>query len=336
MLPPIRITPTKQNQELSQRLATELENILQLILMGNSITLAPFEAFSMPIATYLRVYKKKSVIVNIDIENKPNDKIYMFFEFNSAIVLGSYLRQQSESVIKSKIESQEFLNITADAFDEISNQFTGALDRSIRHLSSTNLHLVMNFEKNLFPDDKISEEFFISKKEYIVWLSTLTLEPYTKEKLTILIPQPIFENVVGQRITYVDLIPEHVALYSPSSNFAKMVKGKIESRYCEVDIIASLEDIIRSAEQMKHSILAIDFGVVAMPLPPRIDIFFQHFIKTGAQNSKRTWIYIQGADLNPRTALTAIGLTEMAGVTIADSREDLAPWLQMQIKKLYD
>lgn len=331
MLPPIRVTPTEESQEFAKKLTAELQGILQFMLMGNPVELTPFEAFSMPIPTYLKAYKKKSILVTIDIEGKEDDKIYVFFEFNSAIVLGSYLRQHPELVIKTKLEAQEFPDIAEDAFGEIGNQFTGALDRSVRHLSNAELHLIMDFKKNIFPDEQISEEFFIPKKEYIVWLSTLTLEPWSKEKLTMLIPQPIFENIIGQRVTYVGLIPERVALFTWDKAFGKLVKDQVESRYCEIHLKDDLSDMVHSSKEMKYSIMVIDLESIAIPLPHDIDMFIKRFVKAGGQSSKRMWVSMQNA--NPETVanLTEAGLK---GVTNADSKKELANWIKTQVKEI--
>lgn len=331
MLKPIRVTPTEQSQEFAFKLTSELETILQFMLMGNPCELTPFEAFSMPISTYLQAYRKKSVLITVDIEGSETDKIYIFFEFTSAIVLGCYLRQQPELVIKAKVKSQEFPGIAQDAFGEIGNQFTGALDRSIRHLSNAELHLVMDFEKNIFPDEKIAEDFFIKRKEYIVWVSTLTLEPYSKEKLTMLIPQNVFEKIIGQRITLVGLIPQKVAFYSHDKEFAKYVKENVESRYCFVDIQDDLGDIVHCAKSSEYSIVVLDFPEVSLPVPHDIDMFIKRILKTNFQNSKKVWVSVQNATPSSVDALQFAGLRS---ASLADAKKDLIPWINNTVKAM--
>lgn len=331
MLKPIRVLPSEQSDEFSLKLKNELQKILQFVVMGNPVELTPFDAFSMPIDTYLQAYQKRSVLLTIDIEGRDEDKIYVFFEFNSAIVLGCYLRQQPELVIKSKIQTQEFPKIAEDAFGEIGNQFTGALDRSIRHLSNADLHLVMDFKKNIFPDQKITEKFFIQKREYIVWISTLALPPYSKEKLTMLIPHSIFQKIVGQRIRLVGITPTKVAFYSWDKEFSELLKGRAESRFCELTVVEDIEDIIHCAKDENHSLIALDFPDLDAPLPMKLELFVKRLIKTNALVKKRVWVSLKVPKPEVIAAFHAIGVHQ---VTTADAKKELANWINQQIQEL--
>lgn len=331
MLKPIRVLPSDVIDIFSANLAVELTNTLKFILMGYPVELTPFEAYSMPIDTFFDTYKKKSVMLKVDVEGVDDQRIHSFFEFNTAIVLGCLMRQMQDSMIQGMLTSQSFSGPVPDAFGEIGNQFTGTLDRVLRNLSRDPIHLILDFKKKVFPDETIAIEQFENKEEYIVWSSTITIQGYGKQKLMVLFPQSLFERIIGQKIRLAGIVPKKVILYSHDKNFASYLQERIQSRYFQMELAADPGDIVHLSKDPTTALICFDFGTIQFPLTHDMKIFAKRINLAKISPDIPMWFSM----INPRhdicLELEANGLR---GTTLADSKKELENWIRAQLKKI--
>ena len=145
----------------------------------------------MPIESYIAAYKKKSILVKIFVEKAYVGEVYWFFEFQSAVVLGGMLRMLPAPALAEKVAKGEFDATDQDAFGEVGNQLSGILDRAFRTLTRKNIHLRMDFNKKVYPDETIKLETFLNREEYVVLLSEVNIPSQCKQKLTLLLPRSL-------------------------------------------------------------------------------------------------------------------------------------------------
>ena len=330
MLKPVKIVPTELSEEFLARAASDLSGTMSFILLGHPVELSPFESFCMPVETYLKTYRRKSVLIDIQIENDETRKIYGFFDFNSAILMGGIMRQIQEGVVKAKLDSQDFSGPIRDAFGEIANQFTGSLDRILRANSHANAHLIVDFKKHIFPDEAVNPEHFIEDEEYVVWISTLTVQGFTPQKLTVLFPQSFYEQMLGQRLRLQGITQRKVLLYSWDKSFARMISDKIESRHFAVELVDTYTDLVHLSKDPNCCLICIDFGNLPSPLSHDLKIFAKRMLNAKIPDSIPFWVSMANPN---QELLSEIERDGLRGTNIRDAKKDLLPWIQENLAK---
>lgn len=331
MLKPVRIVETDHNNQLLKFAAREFATTLSFILMGPQVEVSNFDAFCMPIATYLQSYRRKSVLLNIEIERDPNRRIYAFFEFNAAITLGGVMRQHQDATIQQKIQSGEFSGEIRDAFGEIGNQFTGALDRIVRDHTHAKAHLILDFKRHVYPDEAIALDHFIDKEEYVVWLADVTVAGYPKHKLTVLFPISFYEDMAGQRIHLQGIAPKKILLHSWDKAFAESIAKRIYSRHFVVETVDQYSDIVHRAKEPNVCIVCLDLDGLANPISHDHRIFAKRMQNAKIPDSVPFWVSMKHPDSGIGAQLELEGLR---GVNMRDAKKDLLGWIQEQIGKI--
>ena len=331
MLKPVRVLPSESGDDSLKRSAGDLAGTLSFILMGHHVEMTPFEAFCMPVATYLHSYKRKSVLLNIEIESDPTRKIYAFFEFNSAIIYGAIMRQLQEGLIQSKLGAGDFSGPIREAFNEIGNQFTGSLDRIVRSNTHAKAHLVLDFKKQVYPDEQIAPEHFIDNEEYVVWLSDMTIEGYPKQKLTIMFPQSFFEEMIGQRLKLQGINQRKVMLYSWDKEFAKRIAEKVYSRHFVAQLVDNYTDMVHLGKETGVALVCIDLDRVTSPIPHDIKIFAKRMQNAKIPDSVPIWVSTVNPSQDIKLELEREGLR---GVNVRDAKKDLLGWIHEQLAKI--
>lgn len=331
MLKPVKLMPTELSDEFLARASTDLAGTMSFILLGHPVELTVFEAYCMPVETYLKTYRRKSVLINIQIEGDNDRKIYAFFDYNSSILMGGIMRQIQEGVVKAKIDSQDFSGPIRDAFGEIANQFTGSLDRIIRSNSLAVAHLIVDFKKHVYPDEAVSPGHFVDNEEYIVWIANLTIQGHTPQKITILFPQSFYEQMIGQRIKLHGITQKRILLYSWDKSFARLISDKIESRHFSVQTVDSYSDMVHLSKDPNCCLICIDFGNLASPISHDLRIFAKRMLNAKIPDSIPMWVSMTNPNQEVLSVLEKEGLK---GTTIRDSKKDLLPWIQENIAKI--
>lgn len=234
-------------------------------------------------------------------------------------------------MIRTKIDNQEYVGPIADAFGEIGNQFTGTLDRVLRNLSKTPLHLILDFKKRIYPDEAISIDQFNDSEEYIVWVSTITLQGYGKHKITLLMPQSLYERMIGYRVRLEGITPRKIVLWTWDPKFSQVLKEKIESRYFTVELATQPGDIVHLSKDPNCCAIAIDFNQIAFPLAHDMKILAKRLQMAKIPESIPMWISMGNPSHDICLEFENMGLR---GATLADAKSNLEPWLQAQLKKV--
>lgn len=331
MLKPVRTVPTEHSEEFLKRASADLGGTMSFILMGHSVEISPFETFAMPIDTYLQSFKRKSVLLNITIEGDSTRRIYAFFEFNSAIILGGIMRQLQESLIKTKVDSQDFSGPVRDAFNEIGNQFAGSLDRILRNNTHANAHLMLDFNKHIYPDEAINPDHFIDNEEYVVWIANIAVQGYPKHKLTVLFPQSFYDKVQGQKVQLQGIQPKKVMVYSWDKDFARRIANNVDSRHFTVQITNGYDDMVHLSKDPHCALICIDFDKLPSPLPHDLKIFAKRMQNAKIPDSIPIWVSITNPGHDTRKELEDAGLR---GVNMRDAKKDMQNWILEQIAKI--
>lgn len=331
MLKPIKIVLPETNEYFPERAATDLGGTMTFILHGHTMEIAPFEAFSMPVETYIQTYKRKSVMLKIQLEGDSSRFIYVFFEYNTAILLGCIMRQLQDSMIKEKLDRQDFEGPIRDAFTEIANQFTGSLDRILRNNTHANAHLVLDFRNHIFPNEAIDEKSFVNNEEYIVWISTATVQGHPKSKLTILFPQSFYETLIGQRVRLQGITRKKIFVYSPEKTFVASLAAKLNSRHFEIEHVEQYSDMVHLSKEPTCCMICFDFGKLASPLPHDIKIFAKRMQNAKIPDSIPMWASIAGA--GPETVVE-LEIAGLRGTNSRNAKTELLQWLADQISKI--
>lgn len=264
-LDPVKLVESDKNRRLSNLLWQEMSKLLQFIIAPD-VYFSPFHMFMMPLETYLKAYKKKSIMLKVHAEMRQERNFYLFFEYDAAIVLGAYMRMNTESVIHEKLAKQNFDEGDRDAFGEVGNQLVGCLDRLLREFAIENIHLTLDFKRNVYPDEEILISSFENDKEYIVLLSELKVPGFPKTKVTILVPQALFETIIGQPVELQGVKPKFVVFSSFDQSTIDQVSEGLRSRFTRVRSSVAADDAIHLIKEGGVCCAGFELAGIEAPL----------------------------------------------------------------------
>lgn len=276
-LPPVKILATDRAKNFGAKIAEGLEKAMNFITGQTDIKVGPFDAFLMPIETYLSVYKKKSVMLKFYVEKAFEGECYWFFEFKTAVALGAFIRLQTESAIAEKIKQENLEKEDHDSFGEVGNQLCGVLDREFRLLTMKKLHLRLDFGKKVYPDEDVRPEHFKTDQEYVVLLSSMTMPKVGAQKLTLLIPRQLYEVMLSMELELDGITPKITILYSPDSDFCADAQLKLNNRHGKVLVAKEPEEILAMCKKQGVVGAAVELPAMAVPFGHKETIFLKRF-----------------------------------------------------------
>lgn len=278
MIKPVKIISTDKIRNFNDKVRNGLEHALNFMLGTddlNKIQISQFEAFLMPIDTYINAYKKQSILVKIHAEKAFEGELYWFFELKTAIALGSLMRMMPSSSIEERLTKNIFDATDQDSFGEVGNQLCGILDRAFRTITKKNIHLRMDFNKKVYPDESIKIENFVNKEEYIVLLCNITLPKYGAQKLTLLMPRTLYEVLLNMEIQLEGVQPKKVLVYSWNELTLEKVQIAMNSRDVKVVAIENQDDIFNKVDMHRLCAVGIDLPGMSFPLSMQDSIFIK-------------------------------------------------------------
>ena len=278
---PTRILASDKIRTFNDKVRGGLEHALNFMLgtdEKNKVTFSSFDLFLMPIESYIAAYKKKSILIKIYAENAFEGEIYWFFEMKSAVVLGGKLRLLAEATLKEKADKGEFDAMDQDAFGEVGNQLSGILDRAFRVLTNKNIHLRMDFNKKVYPDENIKFETFVNKEEYVVFLGDVFIPDFGKQKLTLLLPRSLYEVLLNIEIELEGITPKVILINSHSEEKMDQLRTKLNSRYIKMLQVEKPEEILDRLDTPNLAAVGIDLKSLSVPLPLNDTIFFKRLV----------------------------------------------------------
>ncbi len=275
MLKPVRIIANDKIKRFSHGISANLEHNLQFIT-GEKVTLSPFEAFLMPIETYISAYKKKSILLKIFSDKDYQGELYWFFELKTSIVLGSMMRLLAPNVVEEKLKTSSFDEMDRDSFGEVGNQLCGILDRVFRDFTSKNIHLKMDFNKKVYPDENIQLSTFLAKEEYVVLISTIHIPKYESQKITLLLPRSLYEVMLNIELELEGIAPKLLLMYSHDLAFTESMQTKLNSRFTKLIRAENADDILHMAKAKNIQGIAVHLKEIQFPLSHQ-DTIFWHF-----------------------------------------------------------
>jgi hypothetical protein len=265
---PVRIVGNEKIRSFNEKVRNGLEHALNFMLgtdEANRVTIGAFEPFLMPIEAYIGAYKKKSILVKIHADKAYQGELYWFFEMATAVVLGGMLRMLPTAALAEKVAKGEFDATDQDAFGEVGNQLSGILDRAFRTLTHKNIHLKMDFNKKVYPDESIKLETFLNKEEYVVLLCDVALPAYGKQKLTLLLPRSLYEVLLNIEIQLEGISPKILLVHSFDPDRLEKIQARLNSRYVKVIGVPKPEDVLEKIEM--PGVAAVGFDLKAIPFP---------------------------------------------------------------------
>lgn len=276
-LEPVKLVESSKNRRLSNLLWQEMSKLFQFIIAPD-VYFSPFQMYMMPLDRYLQVYKKRSIMFKVKAEMKLDRHFYLFFEYDAAIILANMMRMTPASTIEEKLEKQTFNDKDKDAFGEVANQLTGCLDRLMREFLTENIHLVMDFEKNIYPDEKIKASSFESDREYAVLLSELKIPGFGKTKVTILIPQGLFEDIIVSPIELQGITPRYVVFYSHDDALRSRLEQDMRTRFTRLLTAAKPDEAIDLIRGNDVTCVGFDFDEINAPLDQGMKILVKRIL----------------------------------------------------------
>lgn len=278
---PVRIVASEKIRSFNEKVRNGLEHALNFMLGtddSNRVTIGGFDPFLMPIETYISAYKKKSILVKIFAEQAFTGELYWFFEVKTAVVLGGMLRMLASSALDEKVAKGDFDATDQDAFGEVGNQLCGILDRAFRALTSKNVHLRMDFNKKVYPDETIKVENFINREEYVVLLCEVNMGNYGKQKLTLLLPRSLYEVLLNLELELDGITPKTLLVHSWDPERIVQMQTKLNSRYVKVLPVEKPEDMLDRIGAPNISAVALDLKALQFPLPLNDSLLFKRFL----------------------------------------------------------
>jgi hypothetical protein len=277
---PVRIESNEKIRGFNEKVRNGLEHALNFMLAtddSNKIAIGNFEPFLMPIEAYISAYKKRSILIKIMANKAFVGELYWFFELKSAVVLGGLLRQLQPSVLQEKAAKGDFDAMDQDAFGEVGNQLCGILDRAFRMLTNKNIHLKMDFNKKVYPDESIKVETFLNREEYVVLLCEIGLPAYGKEKITLLLPRTLYEVLLNLEIQLQGITPKILLVHSWSPERVEAMQRRLNSRYTKVLALEKPEDVLDRLATPNLVAVALDLKPLTFPLPLGEAMLFKRF-----------------------------------------------------------
>lgn len=264
LLKPVKIVVTEKIRDFTNENLKGLESALKMIT-DVDIKLTPNDPYLMPIETYVQAYKKKSILLKIFAEQAFHGEIYWFFELKTAVLLGGYLRMMSPDARREKIKNEIFDAADEDSFGEVGNQLSGILDRIFRNMTTKKIHLRLDFDKKVYPDQALTASSFVNKEEYVVMVTTITFPEDGSQKLALLLPRSLFEVMLTMELQLEGITPKKILLYSWDKEFSQKMQIKYNTRSTKVVLAQEPDEILHLAKSINPA--AIAMGLDSMPLP---------------------------------------------------------------------
>jgi hypothetical protein len=323
---PVRIVSNEKIRIFNDRVRSGIENALNFMLSteeGKKITFGTFEPFLMPIETYITAYKKKSVLVKVFSQKTLEGELYWFFEMKTAVVLGGMLRMLASGALAEKVAKNDFDENDRDAFGEVGNQLSGILDRAFRSLTNKDVHLKMDFNKKIYPDEAISLDTFLNREEYVVLLSDVDLPDFGRQKVTLLLPRSLYEALLNVELELDGITPKILLVNSWNLARLEALQAKLNSRYVKVVPVAKPDDMIEQIGIPNLVAMAIDLKALNFPFTHAENIFFKRM--TANRSFMRLPLFLSWG--NPSNeALIEIKKTGILGATMASLDTDFPAW----------
>lgn len=329
---PVRIIENEKIRTFNGKVSHGLEHALNFMLgtdENSHIRISGFEPFLMPIEAYLAAYKKKSVMIKIHASNAFTGELYWFFELKTAIVLGSLLRMMPYAALEERLK-QETLDATdQDSFGEVGNQLCGILDRAFRTLTKKNIHLRMDFEKKLYPNESIQLSSFRNEEEYVVLLCSITFPKHGHQKLTLLLPRSLYEVLLNLEIQLEGITPKLVLLHTWDEEKAEYLQSKLNSRYTKVIYFPQPDELLLKIDSPNVCAVGLDFKSVPIPLGMQENIFFKRLAANRALGKMPYFLSFGSPTAETAKQLTDLGLK---GTTLQDMKTDFPKWVHEHTK----
>ncbi len=326
---PVRIVTTEKMRDFNEKVRNGLEHALNFMLASEDmgkVILGAFEPFLMPIETYLSAYKKKSVLVKIHSDKAFEGQLYWFFEMKSAVVLGGLLRMLPPSALAEKVDKGDFDASDQDAFGEVGNQLCGILDRAFRTLTHKDIHLKMDFNRKIYPDESIKLETFVNLEEYVVLLSDVTMPlGHGKQKLTLLLPRTLYEVLLNLELALDGITPKVLLVYSWNSERVEHMQAKLNSRYTKVVKVDRPEDVLERLSTPNLTAIAIDLPALNLPLNHAESLLFKRFMAN--RSFMRVPLFLTCDNANEE-AMKEVRQMGLGGATKNSFLADFPPWAQ--------
>lgn len=313
---PVRILTNEKIRAFNDKVRNGLEHALNFMLGtdgNNKVQISSLEPFLMPVETYISAYKKKSVLIKVFAENDFTGELYWFFELRTAIVLGSLMRMMAPTAFDEKLKAEIFDATDQDSFGEVGNQLIGILDRAFRSLSNKNIHLRMDFNKKVYPDETIQLSSFLNKEEYVVLVSTITIPNHGAQKLTLLLPRSLYETMLNIEISLEGITPQQVLVYSWNPAIVEKMQLAMNSRYVKVIPVDSPDKILDKIETPGVAAVGVDLKEMKLPFAHQDLIFFKRLIANRTFMRLPhfvTWQHIEAQGLREAVTMGLLGANQ--------------------------
>lgn len=326
---PVRILTNEKIRNFHEKVRHGLEHAINFMLGGQTtIEIGGFQPFLMPIETYLNAYKKQSILVKIHAENGFSGELYWFFELKSAIALGCMMRMMSPSATEEKLASNSFDATDQDAFGEVGNQLCGILDRAFRNLTRKSIHLKMDFDKKVYPEEAMSLNTFVRDEEYVVLLSSLTIHKRSTEKLTLLLPRSLYEVLLNLEVSLEGVITKIILVHTRDKDLIEKIQTQINSRNRKVIVCEEPDEILTMVDMKNVAAVGLELPDQGTPFSVNEAIFMKRLA------SNRTLMslpyFLTWSNINPVSKIEA-ELLGLKGTTTGDFKTNFLPWANAMV-----
>lgn len=322
---PVRIVSNEKIRTFNDKVRFGLEHALNFMMASDEkITIGTMEPFLMPIEAYVSAYKKQSILIKIHAENSFSGELYWFFELNSAIVLGCMMRMMTPSAVEERLAAKTFDASDQDAFGEVGNQLCGILDRAFRTLTKKNIHLRMDFERKVYPEEAIKTSTFLNKEEYVVLLSSVTIPSRGTQKLTLLLPRSLYEVLLNMELALEGIHPKIVLVYTWDEEFKEKIQTEINSRYRKVLIANEADDIFTMVDKERVAAVGIHLKNVGTPFSMQESIWMKRL--AGNRTLSKLPYFLTWQNINPQSHLEADRLG-LKGASTGSFQDNFLNWV---------
>lgn len=325
---PVRIVANDKIRNFNDKVKKGLEHALNFMLGtddANKVTLGAFDPFLMPIEAYISAYKKKSILIKIFSHKAYEGEVYWFFEMKTAVMLGGMLRMLPDAALKEKVDKGDFDATDQDAFGEVGNQLSGILDRAFRTLTQKDIHLKMDFNKKVYPDEAIRVESFVNNEEYVVLLCNITLPRQEAQKLTLLLPRSLYEVLLNLEIQLDGITPKSLLVYSWNKERVEQLQTSLNSRYTKVVPVDTADEVLVKLDTPGLVGIGIDLKSVTIPIAHQDMILFKRMLANRAFTRMPFFLTWDGATDAGVKELFKLGLS---GATKNNFQTEFPRWAQ--------
>jgi len=328
---PVRIIANEKTIAFSQKISKGIENALNFILdPDDNISIKPFEPFLMPIDAYIKAYKKKSILIKLHAEQAFSGELYWFFEMRTAIALGGQMRLIPGPAVEEKLQTELFDAKDQDSFGEVGNQLCGILDRIFREMTVKKIHLRMDFDKKVYPDESINNAHFVDIEEYVVLLGNIKLPKYGEQKLTLLLPRSLYETMLGIEIELEGISPKIVAFSSWDKDLCEELSKNLNTRQSKFIIANSEDEIFNLLETPGLCCVGMDLKAIEFPLTMKDSIFMKRIAANRHLQKHPLFLSYENSNEENIKALTNLGIK---GATTLKAKTDFFAWALQNVTK---